>query len=640
MSLFKQLWLGVIFLLILVFSVSVLVTTLSARAYLEQQLSMKNADNASALALSLTEQGADKVLLELTLAAQFDTGYYELIELIDPEGGVTVRRTANEVEAGAPGWFVSLFPIRVEPGIASIQAGWQQAGTLTLRSHSHFAYEELWQNTLMLTGIFLLAGLGAGLVGNRLLKRILYPLTDVVDQAEAIGNRRFVTNIAEPDTLEFKQVVRAMNELSVRIKSMLAQEAERLQKWQRDSHVDKITGLYNREPFLGALEAALESNDDNSSGALCIIRITNLDRLNQAYGRKATDSLLHDIGSALNRIIIQHNGWAAARLNGSDFAILAPRELDTSELGQEVQETMFAVLDDHSMRNDILLPGGATVYTHGDAVAELLNRMDGVLIAAERERVSAVTQAFKGDIPVRPAREQVEHWRGILEKAIKTRGFSLAQFPVVDLDDKLIHYEVPVRLQQEGETWSAGQFLPWIHRIQLSGELDKQVFELALETIERSKIPVAINLSVAAIADNSFLNWVGEPMTLRSEAISNLWVEIPEAAAFRYLENFKRLSSDIKAHGGHMGIEHIGHQLANLGSLHDVGLDYLKVDASFVRNVQDNPGNQTLLRTLCTLGHTIGVSVIAEGVNTTEEWGALKELGIDGATGPGISLAG
>ena len=87
-----------------------------------------------------------------------------------------------------------------------------------------------------------------------------------------------------------------------------------------------------------------------------------------------------------------------------------------------------------------------------------------------------------------------------------------------------------------------------------------------------------------------------------------------------------------------MGIEHIGHQLAKLGELHDVGIDYLKVDASFVRDVQNNPGNQTLLRTLCTVGHTIGVSVIAEGVNNAAEWEALKELGLDGATGPGISL--
>lgn len=639
MSLFKQLWLGIILLLALVFSVSVLVTTLSARAYLEKQLSMKNADNATALALSLTQQGADDVLLELTLSAQFDTGYYELIELTDPEGKVTIRRTAEEAEPGAPGWFTSLLPIHVEPGVAAIQSGWQQAGTLTLRSQSRFAYKELWQNTLMLSAVFFLAALGAGLVGNSLLRRILHPLGDVVDQAEAIGNRRFVTTISEPRTLEFRQVVSAMNELSIRIKSMLAQEATRLQKWQRDAHVDKITGLYNREPFLNALGAAMEGDDETSSGTLCIIRALGLSELNQKYGRNATDSLLHDIGSALNRIIMQHAGWSAARLSGSDFAVLAPRKLEAAELGHDIQQTMLAALEDHSMGENVSLPGTTTVYRHGDSITELLNRAEGALAATERERVSSVTQTYKGDIAIRPVQEQVEQWREILEKALRDRDFSLAQFPVVDLDNRLIHHEAPVRLNWDGKLWSAGQFLPWVHRIQVSGQLDKQVFELALEEIERSQLPTAINLSVAAIADNSFANWAEAHLNTRSATIEKLWIEIPEAVVFRYLENFKHLASRIKAWGGHIGIEHIGHELAKLGHLHDVGLDYLKVDASFVRDVQDNPGNQTLLRTLCTLGHTIGVIVIAEGVHSSGEWAALRELGIDGATGPGISLA-
>ena len=107
--------------------------------------------------------------------------------------------------------------------------------------------------------------------------------------------------------------------------------------------------------------------------------VTNLGRLNQAYGRKATDALLHDLGGALNRMIIKNSGWAAARLNGSDFSVLAPRELDAAELGREIQEAFFAVLDDHSMRDGVLLPGGTTVYNPGDTVAELLNRTEGAI---------------------------------------------------------------------------------------------------------------------------------------------------------------------------------------------------------------------------------------------------------------------
>lgn len=639
MSLYKQLWLAILLLLTLVFSVSFLVTTLSARDYLEQQLSMKNADNATALALSLTQQGADQVLLELTLSAQYDSGHYELIELVDPQGKATIRRMSDHSETGAPGWFINLFPIEVEPGVAEIQTGWQQAGTLTLMSHSRFAYEELWQNTLMLAGIFLLAAIAAGVIGSNLLKRILNPLADVVHQAESIGERRFITT-PEPKTLEFRQMVSAMNNLSERIKSLLGKEANRLQKMQRESHFDKISGLYSREPFLKAVEAAIQSDDENSSGSLCIIRLSGLARLNQTFGRKATDELLKSVGNSVNRIGMQHSGWAGGRLNGSDFALLAPRKLEAGEIGLQLQTAIKAALIDHSMDEGALLPGGATSYGPRDKVGELLSRSDGALVAAERERTSSVTVAHKGDIPIMPVREQLEKWRSVLDKALRGNAFSLATFPVLDRDNKLIHQEAPVRLQHNGELIAAGQFLPWVHRLQYAADLDKQVVQLGLKKINADRQPVAINLSVAALADKGFLHWLEELLNTHTESTSLLWIEVPEAVAFRYMMNFKRLVSKVKKHGVRTGIEHMGHQLAEIGQLHDVGLDYFKVDASFVRDVNNNSGNETMLRTLCSIGHTLGVLVIAEGVNTNEEWQTLKEVGLDGATGPGISLPG
>ena len=109
--------------------------------------------------------------------------------------------------------------------------------------------------------------------------------------------------------------------------------------------------------------------------------------------------------------------------------------------------------------------------------------------------------------------------------------------------------------------------------------------------------------------------------------------------AFRHLENFKHLCKRVTASGCKIGIEHVGHQLSDLGNISDIGVDFLKIDASFVRDIDNNVANQTLLRTLCTVGHSIGVKVYAEGVRTNEEWATLQELGADGATGPGITLA-
>ncbi|MEH6608871.1 MAG: LapD/MoxY N-terminal periplasmic domain-containing protein [Halioglobus sp.] len=638
MSLFKQLWLAITLMLTLIFLGSCLVSTLSARSYLEQQLTMKNADNANALALSLTQQGADDVMLELTLSAQFDTGFYEMISLTDAEGNTPIHRIDEQVSDDAPAWFMAMFPIEVEPGIASVQKGWQQLGTLTLRSHSRFAYGELWDSTRKLALVFFIAMIGAGFLGSFLLKRILRPLEDVVDQAQAIGDRRFIT-IDEPKTLEFKQVVSAMNALSDRIKQVLRQEAKRLEKWQRDAHVDKVTGLMNREPFMQALDAALESDDVNSTGSLSLIRLAGLTNLNQTYGRKAIDSMLKEVGKELNRIVMSHSRWAACRMNGSDFAILAPRAMEAEKAALEAQKAIQEIIENRSMDKEVKLPGASTIYHHGETIGEMLTRLDGALLNVDKEGNSAIALAYKGDIQMTSVREQMERWREVFVAAFRDHTFSLVGFPVINTTGELLHMESPVRLTHKDEEISAGRFLPWINRLELSGDLDQQVIDLALKKIAASGEPTCINLSVAAVVEPAFLTWLSERLSTHPEAAAKLWMEISEPMAFRHLTAFKKLCNRAKEFNTKIGIEHMGHQLSELGQLSDVGVDYLKVDATFVRGINENNANQNLLRNLCTVGHSIGMLILGEGVRTEEEWATLKEIGLDGATGPGIQLS-
>ena len=637
MSLYKQLWLAVIFMLSLVFGGSFIVSSLSAKAYLEEQLRMKNADNATALALSLTQQGADEVLLELTLSAQFDTGFYEMIQLADPEGQVTILREDTQAADDAPAWFIKLFPITGEPGIASVMNGWQQVGVLTLRSHSRFAYAELWQSTQKMALVFLVAMILAGILGSYLLKTILRPLDDVVEQAKAIGERRFIT-IPEPKTLEFRKVANSMNNLSARIKQMLAQEAKRLEKWQREAHVDKVTSLMKREPFMKGLEAALDSDDVNSTGSLCLIRLSGLMPLNQKYGHKVIDSMLGDMGKALNKIAVEHSRWAASRLNGSDFALMAPREMNADEAAREVQAVFQEILENRSMEHDMSLPGAATIYEHGDSIGAIMTRLDSSMLIAEREGESHINIAHKGDIQLTTVREQMGEWRARFEQAFAEHQFSLAGFPAVNTKGEILHMEAPVRMELGGEIISAGRFLPWINRLEMSGLLDQEVIDLALRLIEEKGQPVCVNLSVAAVVEPAFLNWLSQRLAAHSNAANMLWMEISESMAFRHLQSFKMLCNRARDHNVKIGIEHMGHQLAELGELHDVGVDYLKVDANFVRDINDNVANQNLLRNLCTVGHSIGVIVIGENVRTDEEWETLKEIGADGATGPGIKI--
>ena len=105
---------------------------------------MKNADNAAALALSLSQQQPDAVSVELVVAALFDSGHYESIRIIDPQGKLMVERVAPAGNPDAPDWFVRRLPINSDPGQAQISSGWSQFGTITLVSHRRFAYQALW----------------------------------------------------------------------------------------------------------------------------------------------------------------------------------------------------------------------------------------------------------------------------------------------------------------------------------------------------------------------------------------------------------------------------------------------------------------------------------------------------------------
>jgi EAL domain-containing protein (putative c-di-GMP-specific phosphodiesterase class I)/GGDEF domain-containing protein len=637
MSLQKKLWLAITLLLLLVFSASFIATTLSARSFLEQQISIKNAESATALALSLGQQDTHKAPIELALSAQFDTGLYEMIEFRDPQGRPTVLRQDERGIQEAPGWFVALFPIRAGDGTATIHSSDQQAGTLRLRNHSRFAYGHLWQNTRILALICLSAWVVAGFIGGQLLQRILTPLDNIVEQAQAIGERRFIIAPA-PDTLEFRKLVAAMNDMSNRVKQLLSQEARRLQKWQRDAHVDKVTGLNSRESFMNSVESALTSDDANATGSLGLVRLTGLARMNQTYGRSAVDAVLHEIGNELGRITMQHSGWTASRLNGSDFAVLAPRATDPADATKQARDAIIQTLEKNSMSGGVTLPAASTVYSHRDTAGKLMTRLDGALLANEREDAAMVSIAYDGDIQMQPVRQQMNQWRGILEQALHGDNFELERYPLLGPDRELIHYQGRARLHWDGQYYPAGHFLPWVNRLQLSSEFDMQVVDLALAAIESTGQPVAITISVGSVDESSFVSWIGERLTVNSSAAKQLWVEVPEAMAFRHLKNFKLLSRRIKSSGGKVGIGHAGHQLSRLGDLHDIGIDYLKVDAAFVLGVNSNTANQTLLRTLCTVGHSIGLEVYAEGVQTDDEFASLVEAGANGGTGPGVSL--
>jgi EAL domain-containing protein (putative c-di-GMP-specific phosphodiesterase class I) len=190
---------------------------------------------------------------------------------------------------------------------------------------------------------------------------------------------------------------------------------------------------------------------------------------------------------------------------------------------------------------------------------------------------------------------------------------------------------------EDGEWQPAGRFLPVAERLRLTPQLDLAAVALGLDELEsRPELSgLAINLSASSIQLPEFRHEL-HALLKRRPGTARLWLEVSEAGALAHFDAFRALCLALKNVGCQMGIEHFGRQFSEIGRLHDLGLDYLKVDASFIRGLESNAGNQAFLKGLSTIAKGIGLKVIAEGVASEAEFKALSGVGFDGATGPAI----
>ncbi|WP_085918469.1 EAL domain-containing protein [Halomonas sp. CSM-2] len=630
MSLIKQLWLTVILILLLAFVGSLAVSVTSTQDYVEQEVQIKNADNANALALSMTQMEKDDVSIELLLSAQFDTGHYRLIELRSPQGDIMQRREAEPLDDGVPSWFVDLVRLDVSPGQAVVQDGWSQYGTLSLASQHDYAYRSLWQSTLKMTAWFALVGAISLLLAWWIVRTIRRPLLEVVSQARSISARRFTTS-SEPRTLELREVVQAMNTLSGAVHTMLSEETGKLDQLRRRLQEDATTGASNRTTLLEHLQRNLESDSQRASGVLIMVRVDDLPEVNERLGRQATDAALRALVSHLAQLANELGGGEVGRLNGSDFLVVVHGSQDIEHVSESLKHQLTLLRD--TVGAPLRLPAALSEYTHGDTPSQRLAALDGALADAEgRGDMALVVASGEARLPLYTTHEA---WRSALIQSMDA-GVALARFPVVNAHQEVVHYEAPSRLELAGEWRSAGLFMPWVARLQLEDKLDLAVAERALAIIETDQLPLGINLSGRAVSDMAFIKALRQRLEHAPEAARKLWIELPESTALHDLASFRLLCRELQHTGVRIGLEHVGSEFTRLADLHDLGLAFLKFDASLVSGVDEAFDQQTILRGMATLAHSLGILAIAEGVKRPEEAETLFDLGLDAVTGPGV----
>lgn len=630
MSLIRQILAVIIISTLLAFMVSLIVSTVSARNYLEQQLFTQSSDNASSLALSLSQQSEDPAMLELMTSALFDSGHFELIRFRDPHKKIVIELKNKDMPSNVPTWFMTVFPLEVASGHALVSKGWKQAGTVEVRAHSKFAYESLWNGAVKLFFAIMGGGVLVALLVRFMFHRVREPIRNMVQQAEAISERRFIT-IAEPPYIELRRVVAAMNSMVTRVKSMFDEQSERIDQLNYSVNRDSVTGLANRSFFMARLSGLLHDEDRASHGFLLVVRLKDLAALNQRLGRKATDLLLSQIAAILAHWDDEGENWIAARLNGADFALATP-------MLEQPAEFVDALLSKLAQLSDIedFIHIGYTEFSKYEVMSSILARADAALAQAENRGVVSGVAAL---VDLTPVRNPNTAWRDKLQQALQAEQFVVQKYPVIDWHGKLIHQELMLRMpDEEGGLLNAGIFMPFAKRLGLTPSLDLAAIRLAVIELTHNSCAYAVNLDVESLNHLPFRAELAKILqALPEDARTRLWLEINGNGFKQEFESLAVFAAEMNQAGVKVGIEHFGRSASGMLRLYDLPLSYIKIDGSYIHEIDQHTGNQQLLKEVVKMTTNLGIMTIAEQVRSEGEWQKLQALGVSGATGPMIN---
>lgn len=420
-----------------------------------------------------------------------------------------------------------------------------------------------------------------------------------------------------------------------RLRRAIEFTAEEVENLRKLAHTDPVTGLPNRRHFLGRL--ALTLGDKGSAAcALLIVRVVDLETLNQRLGRTETDRTLAAVADVLAAYPDRVPGAFAGRLNGSDFALVLP----VAGVGEETALTLLRAL----RAAPAATIGGSEIVIGG--VEGQLPPSAGDALAAADEALAEAEAGGPFTVEVRPVARPGEPlpvgeraWRLSIELALTEGLTTLAEFPVRNAAGRLLYLECPLRVQLEvgGPFQSAARWLAMASRARLMPRVDLAAIGLALVAIARDGQARSVHVSSASLTAPGFVGDVQRRLEAAPGAASRLTLEVGEGGSIeRALPRLREAAAAWRRHGVRLGLAHAGASMQTLPRLQGCGIGHLKIGGRFVRGAGADAAVREFAAALVRLAHGLNWEVVASGVDDEADLAALWSLGFDAATGPAV----
>ncbi|MBI4957969.1 MAG: EAL domain-containing protein [Desulfovibrio sp.] len=417
------------------------------------------------------------------------------------------------------------------------------------------------------------------------------------------------------------------------LRSMAGQrQAE--EQLQIQASQDQLTGLPNRSMMLSELAKRLDqARHDGHMLAVFLLDLDNFRNLNDCSGHPEGDALLRMVGQ---RIMAQvRAGDLVARLGGDEFAVVATEittEGQASALAKRVLDCFQEPFDVSGGTYKASASLGLTLFPRdGSDPDTLLRNADMALHRAKdlgKGKVDVYTEELDSRIRTRIAMEKD------LRDAVAERRFEVHYQPIVRVNaPEIAGAEALLRWNRDGEPVSPAMFIPLCEEFNLMPEITGMVLEKVLEDIAQWDTQgvhtwVSINVSAINLSEPGFPLRLSEAIASRGLESARVGLEITETAIMRNPSSAAEVLKSIRDAGHRVSIDDFGTGYSSLRYLQQFPLTSLKIDRQFIKDI-DTVKSREIVKATLAMAKSLGISVIAEGVETSAQLDFLRSYGCD-----------
>ncbi|WP_201748113.1 putative bifunctional diguanylate cyclase/phosphodiesterase [Aquabacterium fontiphilum] len=492
------------------------------------------------------------------------------------------------------------------------------------------SYRDLQVTLLTLAALGVLA-FGVGSVVTA--RRIATPLRALSRVARRLGKGDYAQAVAVRGRGE-------IGELAASLEAMRQAVQAREGEIRRLAFQDALTDLPNREQFRHDLRQAIFRSQD--SGAPCTVLLMDMDRfkhVNDVLGHRFGDRLLRAVAERIRQEALAEHPAVLARLSGDEFAVLLPETAVSGAL--PIAQRIHAVLerpftlDDHTVDLSAGI-GVAACPTDGDDADLLLSRAELAMYAAKQRQAGTVVYQAGLDTGSQESLSLLSE----LRTAVEQDQLRLFLQPKVDLrSGQIIGAEALVRWQHPTRGMVPPmKFIPFAEQtgfirvmtMWILGEVARSAHQLAHHGL---RMKLAVNLSTRDLMDQDLPAKVEAVLQEHGVDPTLIVLEITESAIMDDPQRALQTLNRLHALGLKLSIDDFGTGYSSLAYLKRLPVDELKIDRSFVMNMESDLQDAKIVYSTIDLAHNLGLSVVAEGVEGAKHWKLLAGLGCDEAQG-------